>query len=265
MKTIRTLIVDDEPLARQRLVNLMAKRTDVKLVAECKNGSEAVAAIKTLKPDLLFLDIQMPDMDGFEVIEQIDPKQVPQIIFVTAYDQFALKAFDVHAIDYLLKPYDEERFTEALDIATKQIYLSDNEVFSKKLTHLLNEYHYFEEEGKEGIQYLEIKEKGRKIKISTEHVICFEAYGNYIKVHLSDRNYLYRAALNAIQKQLPLNLYLRIHRSFLINTNYIQHTHYLGNNEYKFQMNNDLQFSSGRTYKENIVKYLNKKDFFDKV
>src|ERR1041384_2687181 len=136
---IRTLIVDDEPLARRNLRVLLEKDPQIEILDECRNGREAVKAINTLSPDLIFLDIQMPEMDGFDVLEHVGPEHIQAIIFVTAFDQYALKAFDVHALDYLLKPFDDERFAHALKRAKSQIEAREINKLSKRLLALLEQ------------------------------------------------------------------------------------------------------------------------------
>ncbi|MEZ4983300.1 MAG: response regulator [Saprospiraceae bacterium] len=139
MRNIRTLVVDDEPLARARIVNLLNKAENISVLGECKNGREAMKSIATYKPDLVFLDIQMPDLNGFDVLNSGKLNDVPFIIFVTAFDQYALQAFDVKAVDYLLKPYDDERFFKALEHARTQIAMKDSALLHQKMVNLLEE------------------------------------------------------------------------------------------------------------------------------
>ena len=140
MRKIRTLVVDDEPLARARLLHLLQEYPDILLIGECGNGQEATTHIKKYRPDLVFLDIQMPDLDGFGVLEALQLDRTPFIIFVTAYDRFALKAFDIHAVDYLLKPFDDDRFRHALSHAREQIHINDQAVLNQKLLRVLDEF-----------------------------------------------------------------------------------------------------------------------------
>ncbi|MCB0563088.1 MAG: response regulator, partial [Phaeodactylibacter sp.] len=160
MKKIRTLVVDDEPLARARIVKLLEPIDYITLIGECKNGSEALHQMEEYRPDLVFLDIQMPDLNGFEVLSREELRPLPFIIFVTAYNQYALKAFDVHAVDYLLKPYDDERFMRAVEHARQQINLQQDALLHQKMVNLLEAHH---QESSEALQHLEAKEKGRTI------------------------------------------------------------------------------------------------------
>lgn len=254
MKMIRTLIVDDEPLARARLLNLLKKVDYVTVVGECKNGREALQQIENYQPDLVFLDIQMPDLNGFEVLSKsIQP--LPFIIFVTAYDQYALKAFDMHAVDYLLKPYDDERFTHALEYARKQINLKEKAFLHQKMMQLLDTYQAKQEDGP--LQSIEVKDKGRSIFININDVFFIEAEGNYLQLHLRDRQYLIRQTMQGIEEILPADVFLRIHRSILVNVNYVDRLRYDGNNQYVFTLKNGKRLSTGRSYRETIEQYLN--------
>ncbi len=250
---IRTVVVDDEPLARSRIMNRLKEHEEIKLIGECRNGKEAVRFINDKKPALIFLDIQMPDMDGFAVISKLNLEYDPFIIFATAYDQYALKAFDVHAIDYLLKPFDNERFNEALARAKTQIKLQKSSYFNEKLLGLIKEYQQDYGDYKSAFT---IKKDGRKIKIDVEHIFWLEATGNYITLHLAERKFLYRGTMNAIEADLNPQFFLRIHRSFIVNTLFVEKIRYISGNEYKVVLKNGQELISGRSYKEKIVAYL---------
>src|SRR5215207_1137381 len=184
---IRTLIVDDEPLARRNLRVLLERDPQIEMLDECRNGREAVKAINSLSPDLIFLDIQMPELDGFDVLARVGPEQIQAIVFVTAFDQYALKAFEVHALDYLLKPFDDERFAYALRRAKSQIEAQEINRVSKRLLALLEER---ESDRKNPIQqknYLTrvmIKLAGRVMLLKVEDIDFIEADGNYAKLHV---------------------------------------------------------------------------------
>lgn len=253
MKRIRTLVVDDEPLARARIVNLLRQFDYILLLAECKNGHEALEKIVNYKPDLVFLDIQMPDLNGFDVLSKTTPADLPFIIFVTAYDQYALKAFDVHAVDYLLKPYDDERFGQALEHAKEQIWQKQKAQLHQKMLHLIKDY---ESDQTEQLTTLEIKDKGRNFTVNIFDLYFIESHGNYIKIHLEDRSYLVRQTLQSFEDQIDQSIFLRIHRSILINSNYLEKVKYEGNNQYLFVMKNDCELLSSRSYKPQIVDFL---------
>lgn len=253
MKKIRTIVVDDEPLARLRIVNLLKKIDYVSIIGECKNGREALKSIKSYKPDLVFLDIQMPDLNGFDVLSQAQFNPIPFIIFVTAYDQYALKAFDVHAVDYLLKPFDDERFMTALQHAKQQLDLKENAFLHKKMLRLLENYQH---QQSDELSAIEIKEKGRSVIVNIEDIYSFETQGNYVKIYASKKSYLYRETLQNIENQVNPRIFLRIHRSLLLNTNYVQKVKYQGNNQFLFTLQNGQSLLSSRSYREDIVNYM---------
>lgn len=253
MKKIQTLVVDDEPLARARIVNLLRKFDYISLLGECKNGHEAIEKIVNYKPDLIFLDIQMPDLNGFDVLSKTASEDLPFIIFVTAYDQYALKAFDVHAVDYLLKPYDDDRFEKALDHAKEQIRQKQKAGLHQRMVQLIRGY---EKDHSEVLTSLEIKDKGRSFMVSIFDLYYVESHGNYIKIFLKDKSYLVRQTLQSFEDQIDQNIFLRIHRSILINSNYLAKVKYEGNNQYLFLMKNESQLLSSRSYKPQILDFL---------
>ena len=251
MHTIRTIVVDDEPLARSRIVKLLDQVDEIVLVGEARNGGEAIALIENKKPDLVLLDIQMPDMDGFEVVRVAT--HTPFVIFVTAYDQYALRAFDIHAVDYLLKPYDNVRFFEALQHAQQQLKLKQSASFNDKMMALVKEYQH---QNKAYSQTLALKEKGRTILIEPEEIYYAESYGNYVKLHLANKFYLYRSTMQSVESQLNPRFFIRVHRSYLVHTMYIQKVTSEGNSEYTILLKNGTKLLSGRKYKAQILTYL---------
>lgn len=253
MKKIRTLVVDDEPLARARIVKLLEPIDYITIIGECKNGREALRQMEEYRPDLVFLDIQMPDLTGFEVLSREELQPLPFIIFVTAYNQYALKAFDVHAVDYLLKPYDDERFLRAVEHARQQISLKEDAMLHKKMVRLLESHQHGQSEE---LRNLEVKEKGRNILVRAVDIRYIEADGNYLKVHTPDKAYLIRHTLQSVEEQLENELFLRIHRSLLVNTQYIREVKYEGNNQYAFHMKDGRCLISSRSYRDAIHEYL---------
>lgn len=253
MKRIRTLIVDDEQIARSRIRKLVDKDPDIDLIGECGNGSEAVTIIKEKKPDLVFLDIQMPDLDGFGVIDKLDPNKAPFIIFATAYHEYALKAFDVHAIDYLLKPFDDDRFMESLKKAKDQLNMQSTSQLTAKLMKAVQDIQH---EHASYARHVVIRHRGREFEIDLDDVLYAEAEGNYVNFELKDRHYLYRITMNALASDLDPIKFLRIHRSFIVNRDKISSVKYNGNNEFRFTMSNGKEIVSGRSYKESIGSFL---------
>lgn len=250
---IRTIIVDDEPLARKRVKNLLTEDQDFDIISECKNGIEAVKIIKSEKPDLIFLDIQMPGLDGFSVISDMSKTDMPLVVFITAYKDYAIKAFDVKANDYLLKPFDDERFFESLD-RIKEIYLSKRKlVLNDKLTELIND---FKHESSEYLGKIELKENGLTLAIACKDVFYFESEGNYVKLVCKANTHLFRKTMNLLEDELDPKLFLRIHRKIIINKNFVEKLKYLAvNNEFEFRLMNGSTVRSSRTYKTAIQKH----------
>lgn len=253
MRKIRTLVVDDEPLARARICKLLTSHEDIVLLGECRNGKEALRMITDYRPDLVFLDVQMPDFSGFDVLARMDREALPFIIFVTAYDQYALKAFDVHAVDYLLKPYDNERFGRALQHARQQILTRDQAGLHHRMVEMLNE---FSRRQDPDVLSIEIKDKGRQFTVNVLDIQSVEAQGNYLQLFFKDRQYLVRQTLQDFERLVAGHPFLRIHRSVLINTNYLSAHRYEGNGQYILSLRNGRQYHSSRSYRNDIERFL---------
>lgn len=253
MKHIRTLIVDDEPAARARLAKLLAQDAEVELIGECRNGQEAVEAVNKHRPDLLFLDVQMPQMNGLEAVDRMPRDRMPFVVFVTAHDQYALKAFDVNAVDYLLKPYDDDRFFASLEKAKKHIDMKMNNKLTGKLLDLMREHMHAKSEYTE---VFTIRDKGREHKVNVADILFLRAEGNYLCLQLKDRHFLYRLTMNAVESELDPARFLRIHRSYIVNNAHVRSSRYSGNNEFIFTMANGERIVSGRSYKEQIARVL---------
>lgn len=253
MKHIRTIIVDDEPAARSRIARLLSQDPEMELVTECRNGQEAVEAVNKHRPDLLFLDMQMPQMNGLEAMQRIGSDRMPFVVFVTAHDQYALKAFDVNAVDYLLKPYDDERFFSSLEKAKRHIDMRMSSKLTGKLMDLMREHMHAKSEYTETFV---IKEKGREHKIPVDDIVFLRAEGNYLCLQLKDKHFLHRMTMNAVETDLDPIRFLRIHRSYIVNLAHMRNARYSGNNEFIFTMANNERIVSGRSYKEQIAKAL---------
>jgi two-component system, LytTR family, response regulator len=246
--TIRAVIVDDEPLARQRIRNLLAEAEDVEVAAECANGREAIHAIEESPPDLLFLDIQMPEFDGFDVLQAIGINHVPVVIFVTAYDQFALRAFEAHALDYLLKPFDDERFEAALQRARERIRQQQGSELDRRLQALLEEVR----RDRGYLQRLVVPTGHRSTFIQTAEIDWIEAERNYIRLHVGDRAYLLRHNLSRIESALDPAMFCRIHRSIIVNIDRIHAVESLFRGEYLVVLHDGTKLTSGRSYRSNL-------------
>ncbi|HEX7241401.1 MAG TPA: LytTR family DNA-binding domain-containing protein [Longimicrobiaceae bacterium] len=246
--TIRAVIVDDEPLARRRVRSLLVEAGDVQVVAECANGKEAIRAIEELPPDLLFLDIQMPEMDGFDVLRAVGVGRVPVVIFVTAYDQFALRAFEAQALDYLLKPFDDERFEAALQRARERIRQQQGGDLDRRLRALLEEVRG----GRGYLQRLVVPSGHRSVFVRTEEIDWLEAERNYIRLHVGGRAYLLRENLGRMESALDPSRFCRIHRSTIVNIDRIQAVESLLGGEYVVLLHDGTKLTSGRSYRRNL-------------
>jgi two-component system LytT family response regulator len=207
---LRVLVVDDEPLARSRILELLTEERDVEVVGQCRNGIEAVKSIQEQQPDLVFLDIKMPGLDGFEVLRSLDPARLPAVIFVTAYDKHAVEAFDVHAVDYLLKPYQPERFKRSLQRA-RELVRDEGKVLTARLTRLL------EAESRTYLSRFSIRAGGRISFVPVKEVDWIESAGNYLLLHVGKENHLLRETLNGLETKLPPKAFVRVNRSALVN------------------------------------------------
>jgi two-component system, LytTR family, response regulator len=252
---ITTLIVDDEPLARRNLRLLLEQDPQIAIVDECRNGREAIRAIESYSPDLIFLDIQMPEMDGFDVLEKVGAENINAIIFVTAFDQYALKAFEVHALDYLLKPFDDSRFQSALAQAKKQIEQRSMNKLSKKLLALLEG----RENSRENVTYrkkyltrLMIKLTNRVILLNVNEIDWIEADGNYAKLHVGRKAHLLREKMNELEAQLNPQKFVRIHRSIIVNLDRVKEMHPHFNGDYIVVLEDGAQLKLSRTRREHL-------------
>ncbi len=250
MEKIRVLIVDDEPLARDRVGRFLAGEPDIEIIGECADGGETVAKIRSLKPDLVFLDIQIPEMDGFEVLEAIGVDRMPSVIFVTAYDQYALRAFDVHALDYLLKPYNRERFGRALERARAELQHGETDGLDERLRALLA---HLKPERK-WLDRLLIKSSGRAFFLRTDELDWVEAEGNYVKLHAGREAHLLRETMNNFAAKLDPDRFLRIHRSTLVNVERIRELQPMFRGECIIVLRDGTQLTLSRNYRDKLLK-----------
>ncbi len=248
MKKIKTLVVDDEPLARERLAGLLASQPDIEIVAECRDGEEAVTAVIDHAPDLVFLDVQMPQMNGFEVIEAVGGDRMPPVIFVTAYDQHALRAFEVRALDYLLKPFDRERFNEALQRARRQIERAETGDLGRRLLALVKDLRRDQPRA----ERLVVKSGGRLFFLRTDEIDWVEAAGNYVRVHVGTTSHLMRETMTAIEGRLDPEKFFRIHRCRIVNMERIQELQPWLNGEYAVLLRTGTRLTLSRGYREKL-------------
>lgn len=245
MKKIRALVVDDEPIAREGVRMYLAAEADVEVAGECSNGLEAVVAVSELAPDLIFLDVQMPGLDGFGVVEAVGVEHMPAVIFVTAYDRYALRAFEVHALDYLLKPFDAERFQKAMTRARALIQKETSREVSTRLLALLEnlrgEHRYLER--------LVIKSSGRIFFMNVDEVDWIEAADNYVKLHAGREAHLVRETLNNMESRLDPEKFVRIRRSSIVNIDSIKELRPLQGGEYNVVLRSGTELTSSRRYR----------------
>ena len=223
MDRIRTIIVDDEPLGRSRLASLLEQEPDIDIVAQCGDGAEALAAISELEPDLLFLDVQIPELTGFELLASLDRLHPPVVIFVTAHDEFALRAFDVHALDYLLKPFDDERFQQSLARARVHLEDLDASTVRRRLLNFLEDTNGMHANKRAGdparrpLTRIVVKDGDRILFLKVDDIDWIEAADYYAKIHAQGVTYVIRETLANLELQLDPDRFVRIHRSTIVN------------------------------------------------
>ena len=245
---IRTLIVDDQLLAREMLRRMLKDEPDIEIVGMPASGPEAVEAIHSLAPDLVFLDVRMPELDGFGVLAQIDPARMPAIIFVTANDDFALRAFDVHAVDYLVKPCTKERFHTALQRARRQIQRNEAGATQRRLTALLEDL----KAQPRLAERLPVKSEGRIIFLRLPDIDWVEAADNYVKLHVGKEAHLLRETMTSLEGKLPAERFLRISRSAMVNIEQIKELHPMFHGEYVVILRNGARLTLTRGYRDKL-------------
>lgn len=249
MSVIRAVVVDDEPPARAILMELLAEHPQFDVVAECANGFEAVKACAEHRPDVLFLDIQMPKLDGFEVLELLDVR--PAVVFVTAYDEHAVRAFQVHAIDYLLKPFDKERFQTSLARARQQLERRTTGELERRLLELVQDLRPATR-----MERFVIKTSGRVFFVRAEEIDWIEAAGNYVKLHVGSEAHLFRETMNALETRLHPDTFYRIHRSHIVNIERVRELQPWFNGEYVVLLKDGTRLTLSRGYREKLQERL---------
>jgi two-component system LytT family response regulator len=247
---MRALIVDDEPLARGGVAVRLGRFPDVQIVGECGDGPSAVEKILELTPDVVFLDVQMPGMDGFEVLRALPEKDLPWVIFLTAYEQHALRAFEVHALDYLLKPLDDDRFSRAVE-RVRRVKDSDSKIrMSERILRLLGE-----KTGRYASRFA--VRTGSRIQILlAEDIEWVAAAGDYVEVHCSGRHHLLHETMTSLERKLDPEKYLRIHRSRIVRMSCLRELHAIDNREYLLKLADGSEHRSSRTYADRLDEWL---------
>ncbi len=266
-KVLSTIIVDDEALARKGLAIRLQEHKDIKVIAECHNGREAIEAVRAYQPDLMFLDIQMPGLDGFEVVNAILEQglKLPMVIFVTAFDQYALKAFEVHAYDYLLKPADEARLNQALEKIRSKIVGDESTLHKNKLVRLVSDVtgnncadiiYDLEHNNPVALSHysdvLAIKDAGEVSRVPVKDILWIDAAGDYMCVHTEQNTHILRKTMKELEESLDPKQFIRSHRSTIVNKNFVNKFCSQLNGEYYLVMKNGKELKVSRSYKEKV-------------
>lgn len=243
---MRALIVDDEELARLRIRDLLADAHDVEVAAECEDGAAAIRAIEADPPDLMFLDIQMPEVDGFAVLRAVDTTKIPAVVFVTAHDEYALEAFEYAALDYLLKPFDRERFEAALDRARTRVRERETDGFREQVGELLAVL------DRKPLNRLIVRDGGRVSFVNVREIRWIEAQGNYVKIHATRESPLMRRTMAELEQRLDPGRFLRVHRSSIVNMERVRRLDSLPHGEYRITLDDDTELTSSRGFRETL-------------
>ena len=249
--SIRTLIVDDEPLIRRDLRDRLQEIEGIEIVGECTNGAEAVERILSEKIDLVLLDVQMPDIDGLEVIRQVGPERMPLVVFVTAYDEYAVRAFELNALDYLLKPFDEERLRQSIARTREKLNTRDQERLVEQLQTLI--------QARSGTtpKRLTVKNGEAYEFVDIDAVDWAESANNYVQLHCGTKNYLMGETLNNLEKRLSPHGFVRVHRRHLVNPRRVVAVHRMLGGTFMLQLRNGVRIGTGRQYKDTVRQLLN--------
>jgi two-component system LytT family response regulator len=252
--SIKALIVDDETLARKFIRRMLKDDRDVEIVGECSNGKEAIAAIKKQTPDIVFLDVQMPEMDGFAVLESIGIERLPEIIFTTAYEQYAIRAFELHALDYLLKPFDQSRFQDAMKHAKGRFHSRDQKNERLQISALVDSI----QKKRPHLERLVIKAGGRITFLSIDQINWIEADDKYVHLHADNVHPMVRQTISAMETQLDPKKFRRIHRSAIVNVERIKELQPLFSGEHSILLHDGTKLTLSRNYKDKLFELLGK-------
>lgn len=252
VQALRVLIVDDELLARERVRDLLARHGDIQIVGECANGYEAAAILECARTDLMFLDVQMPEADGFAAIESVRPDRLPYVIFITAFDQYAVRAFEINALDYLLKPFDRERFDHALERARGAINMRKDESLRHKIIQVLE----CVKPPNAHIERLIVKNNGHIAFVKTEEIDWIESEGNYVRLHTGKESHLLRETITALENCLDPKRFLRVHRSTIVNVDRVKELQSWFHGEYKIIMRDGAELMLSRNYRDRLIEFV---------
>jgi two-component system, LytTR family, response regulator len=255
---IRTIIADDEHLARKKLRLLLGAEPAVQVVAECQDGQETIDAVRAQKPDLLLIDIRMPDLDGFQVLKEIAPDGVPVVVFTTAYDQFAIRAFEAHALDYLLKPFEAERLHQAIERARAELLKFHNRDLTSRILQLLATDAEPRIEAKQVDDRMVVRAGGKVVFLDVKEIDWIEAAANYVKLIVGRDSYLLREGIGSIAERLDPDRFVRIHRSAIVNVRKIKELQPCDSGEYIAVLKNGKELSCSRGYRAELQRLISK-------
>jgi two-component system LytT family response regulator len=258
MSPIRTLVVDDEPIARARVLALLGEEPDIEVVGECASGPQAVSAIAEKSPDLVFLDIQMPELDGFGVARAVGPQRMPAVVFVTAHDQHALRAFEVHALDYLLKPFSAQRFKAALSHARQQLAQRHATAIGQQLLDIMPTMSPPSTPREPVRDRLVVKSSGRVHFVRIAEIDWCEAAGNYVSLHVGPQTHLIRETMGRLEAQLDQQQFVRIHRSTIVNVDRIHELRSSFNGDHLVVLRDGTRLTLSRGYRDSLPAYFGK-------
>ena len=261
MKKIRCLIVDDEPLLREGIRLLLQKQSDIVIVGECGDGATAVEMIESERPDIVFLDVQMPQMSGFEALGLLDRESMPLIIFVTAYDEYAVDAFEVRALDYLLKPFTDRRFFDSLDRARERIRQADTSRVSEQIADLLDRLPHDKESGPRSgdsayPHRLAVRDLKRVRFVDVDDIYWFESAGNYVHLHTKDKKHLIRQTLKNLESRLDPHRFVRVHRGAIVNLSQVKEILEKEYGDAIIALKNGARIPASRTHRQDIKRLL---------
>ncbi|MGH9369475.1 MAG: LytR/AlgR family response regulator transcription factor [Thermoanaerobaculia bacterium] len=253
---LRAVVVDDEPLGRRGVASRLEKSGQVEVVAQCGNGRQAIEAVKRHRPELLFLDVQMPGLDGFDVVAALLEEERPHIVFVTAYDRHAVRAFEIQALDYLVKPIDDDRFEEALRRAIHAIERERESDLGRRVAAVVGDL----KGGRAGrapqglANCYAVRTKGKVTFVRHADIDWVEAEGDYVRLHAGARSHLLRETLSSVERGLPLRRFLRIHRSTIVNLDRVRELRSLENGDYAVLLHDSTELRLSRTYRDAVAR-----------
>jgi two-component system, LytTR family, response regulator len=250
----RAVVIDDEPLARRGIISRLRPYPQFQVIAECANGEDALNAIVEHRPDLIFLDVQMPEMDGFEMLENLPLDERPAVIFLTAFDHYALRAFEVHATDYLLKPIDDVRFTEAIERVQRTLQMERDNTLGERLESLLTDLHSKRSSGNQ--QRFAIRNGRRVFFVTASDVEWIEAQGDYAALHVNGKTHLLREPLHILERRLDASIFIRIHRSTIVRLDRIAEMQALANRDCLLRLKDGTTLRVSRSYSDRLQEAL---------